>query len=292
MNSVNQLYAPKALGIRQEDRLCENHGPYIAKGLPPYTAERWTPCPECQDEQERAEAQAEKSSRQARLFESQLKAAGLDRRFLDKSFDNYVPRSGAQRKILEIVQAYVAEFPQNLEAGRCLGLLGQVGNGKTHLGVAVLREVILQDYSAKYVRAYDLYKAIKESWNSVGDKRSESETTREFTGPDLLVLDEVGVQFFTQAEETLMFQVIDSRYGQQKPTVIISNLGMPDKDKQREELADGDRRARQHRDVEDALGYRAYDRLTENGGLILEFRGPSFRNQDAGSGSGLEQAWQ
>lgn len=281
--------------MKRKPRNCPEHGDYESCSMDP---KFWTPCPVCQDRQEAERIQAKMAQNRIESFQSMLRFAGLGKRFLDKSFANYLPRSANQRQILAVVTDYAANFPANLDAGRCLGLIGDAGNGKTHLGVAILREVITAGYKGRYVRAYDLFKAIKESWNSIGAKRGESEAAADFTKPDLLVLDEVGVQFNTDTERTLLFQVIDTRYNDSLPTVVISNLPKPAADKQRD-LAGNDWEPRRNpKDLEDAMGFRSYDRLTENGGQILVFKGESFRrnpnpDQITAPAAGLQEtSWQ
>lgn len=274
--------------IQRKPMVCAEHGEYQAIYFPHY--ELWAQCPTCQEKADKARAAEEKEAEKLRVFQARLDYAGLSKRFADKGFDNYLPATSAQRKILDLVQGYADNFARNLESGRCLALIGDVGNGKTHLGVSVLRSVIMQGYSARYVRAYDLYKAIKESWNGIGNKRSETEAMEDFTKPDLLVIDEIGVQFGTGTEETLMINVIDARYNAMLPTVAISNLPRPKEDKNRPFGTEEERR-RKPVDLEDALGSRAYDRLIENDGLVLEFHGKSFRRIPQ-SPSQPAEAWQ
>jgi DNA replication protein DnaC len=160
-----------------------------------------------------------------------------------------------------------------------MALLGAPGLGKTHLGVSMLREVVGQGYTGLYARGYDFLLALKDAWAGRGRKAAEIDVIKQYVKPDLLVLDEIGVQYFTDAEETMFFQIIENRYGANKPTIIISNLGKPAPDKRRG--PDGRRLPgnNQTKDIEDALGFRAFDRLMEGGGICLEFFGESYRRR-------------
>ena len=86
-----------------------------------------------------------------------------------------------------------------------------------------------------------------------------------FIRPDLLILDEVGVQFGSETEKMILFEIINGRYEQLKPTIVISNLA---KDA-----------------LTDYLGERVVDRLREGGGRMLIFDWPSYRRQAARRGS-------
>ena len=267
----------------REPRECKIHGPFEAKLLVK-RPEIWSSCPVCEAEF-RAEKEVEAEFGRTRRMEENLMEAGILKRFRDKTFDNYRPQSEAQAQILEAVKGYADNFAEDFvghrAAGRCLGLLGGAGQGKTHLGVALLKEVIRQGFTARYCREYDFFLSVKNTWTGGGDKRTETEIIQGYVRPDLLVLDEIGVQFFSRAEEALIFQVIENRYGAVKPTVVISNLKKPKSGKSRE--GDGNPLSRTKvEDVEDALGFRSYDRLIEGGGILLTFPSAvSYRRPEA-----------
>jgi DNA replication protein DnaC len=259
--------------------VCKSHGEYEAKLLL-VQPEHWSNCPVCNSEILARRAGGDERSRLKRLEEN-LREAGILKRFQDATFDTYRPRNSVQAQILQDVRDYAKNFKNHLAAGRCLAILGGPGLGKTHLGVAMLKEVIGQGYKARYAREYNFFQAMKETFGGGRDKRTEREIIQEYVAPDLLVLDEIGVQFFTRAEETLIFQVIENRYGEVKPTVIISNLAAPIQNKRRD--GDGQPKDRsQVKDVEDALGFRSFDRMIQGGGIMLTFPDgqPSHRRQE------------
>jgi DNA replication protein DnaC len=71
------------------------------------------------------------------------------------------------------------------------------------------------------------------------------------------VLDEVGVQYGTDAEKQIAFEIINTRYENLRPTIIISNLNAAE--------------------LTTFIGERVMDRLKENGGRLLVFDWPSHR---------------
>ena len=75
----------------------------------------------------------------------------------------------------------------------------------------------------------------------------------------MLILDEVGVQFGSETEENLLFDIINTRYEDRKPTILISNL-------------DG-------AGVKKYLGERAFDRIREDGGKLIPFTWSSYRGK-------------
>ena len=75
--------------------------------------------------------------------------------------------------------------------------------------------------------------------------------------PGLLIIDEIGVQYGTDSERNILFEVINDRYEDMLPTIMISNLPL-------NELAP-------------LLGERVVDRMLE-GGAVLSFNWPSYRS--------------
>ena len=93
------------------------------------------------------------------------------------------------------------------------------------------------------------------------DSEREAQAFAALVTPHLLVIDEVGATKPTEFELATLFNVINGRYEQQKPTVIITNL-------KPSELAE-------------AIGERCVDRLREGGGIAVKFEWASARKGNA-----------
>jgi DNA replication protein DnaC len=187
-----------------------------------------------------------------------LRWAGLTKRFEHASFETYNPQHPRQEAVLEMVHGYAEHFDDHLKAGRSLVMVGKPGTGKTHLGFSILRQLMNKSdrFTGRLIGVSDLFRSIKETWQR-GSKKTEKEVIAELIAPHLLVIDEIGVQFDSQAERSLLYDVINGRYQEVLPTVVISNLP-------REELAG-------------VIGFRTFDRLRENGGLLVSFDWDSHR---------------
>jgi len=55
---------------------------------------------------------------------------------------------------------------------------------------------------------------------------SEQQAFNYLARPGLLVLDEVGVQHGSETERMLLTEIVNDRYADEKPTILISNLTM------------------------------------------------------------------
>lgn len=242
---------------------CPEHGDYIA--LTTKHSGQPSGCPVCA-ESARAAQEAEQAhddrNRAARIrLERSLGAAMIPPRFAGKDFAGYRATTKAQREVLRMCQQYAAEFRSHFDAGRCLLLVGNVGTGKTHLASAISEYVIRErGCLAVYRTLYSLMQYVKGSFGHEA-QYTEAQAYESLIEPHLLVIDEIGSTKQTEFEQATLFNVINGRYEQQRPTLVISNL-MPD-------------------ELEKSLGDRVMDRLRENGGICLVFDWESARREVA-----------
>ncbi|HUO85109.1 MAG TPA: ATP-binding protein [Thermoanaerobaculia bacterium] len=103
-------------------------------------------------------------------------------------------------------------------------LMGGCGTGKTHLAVAILREIIEIDKPGKllFINFQDLIQEIQASFDSDQSAR-KSEILRPVLGADLLVLDELGSQKPTNFVQDTLYSIINSRYNDQGLTIFTTN---------------------------------------------------------------------
>ncbi|MDX7988007.1 AAA family ATPase [Xenorhabdus sp. 12] len=179
-------------------------------------------------------------------------------RFAQASFATYQPQSLMAENNLKICQGYVQTWADRKKAGEGMILCGRQGTGKTHLAAAICREIAVGgDEDVFITTAPRLIRAFRRSWNSEGEM-SEFDTLRFYSELDLLVIDEIGVQYGTESERNILFEVLNNRYEDLLPTILISNVPVT-------ELAQ-------------FLGDRTLDRLLQ-GGTVLAFDWESYRRE-------------
>lgn len=149
--------------------------------------------------------------------------AGVPPRFMVKEFGSFEVGSDAQAKALQIAQGYANSFDGDLHRGCGLIFIGPTGTGKTHLAAAICKEVIRREHTALFTSVLECMQVIKESYRP-GSDSSEREAIAKFVAPDLLVLDEVGVQRGSDTENMLLTELMNQRYSKMKPTILLSNL--------------------------------------------------------------------
>lgn len=221
-------------------------------------------CQACVTEQRTAEELADKQRkereaelRRQRTIIETLGRSGIPPRFLSRSFESYQPRGGNDAARLQAAQKYAADFPLRKAAGQGIIMCGLTGTGKTHLACAIAKRIIEEHaQSAAYVTASHAFRTVKDTYRRDSEK-SEQQALAFFTSPALLILDEIGVQYGSDTELNILFDIVNGRYERMLPSILISNLSLDN--------------------LEKYAGARVIDRMKEGGGLLMVFDGESAR---------------
>ena len=238
-----------------KERNCSKHGAYTSTNFNDY----WTECPQCtkieRDKRNKEYDKQEAREREQRRWANKIGSAAIPERFKDRTLDSYVAKTSGQQKALAFAKEYAQNFDQVIKTGRSAIFVGKPGTGKTHLAIGIALSIMQQQRSPVFVTVQRLIRRVKDSWRT--KEETESEVIDAFASPDLLILDEVGVQFGSEFEKQLLFDVLNERYEKLKPSILLSNIPS-------EQLSD-------------YLGERVTDRLRENGGALIGFNWDSYR---------------
>lgn len=99
--------------------------------------------------------------------------------------------------------------------------MGTRGTGKTQLGTCLVRAACNASRSAEYVKALDIFIALREAYRKDGP--SETSIVDRFISPDLLVIDAMEERGETPFENRLLNHIIDRRYDNLDDTLLITN---------------------------------------------------------------------
>lgn len=146
-----------------------------------------------------------------------------------------------------------------VDAGGIIVFLGDRGNGKTQCGVELIRRACRRGESALYLRSREIGMRLREAYDD-GSQLTEREAVDLLVRPHLLVVDECQERPDRDWEIRSFNLIIDKRYGEGRPTVLIANTTEP-----------------QFRAL---MGGAILDRIKEDGGGARVFDWPSFRVQD------------
>lgn len=194
-----------------------------ARGLPSNYLEPPFTCHRCQD----TGFSAGKRCVCFRQLLHRLEGSSLpqDEHWSFVTFDlSYYPEGRSRQamdNILERLREYATTFePQ----GKSLLLLGKTGLGKTHLSLAVGKEVAAAGHWVEYTSA----QAMMDRFERVRFDRDPSPQDRDFITAtlrcDLLILDDLGAEFITSFSQSVLYHVLNERLLASRAIVVSTNL--------------------------------------------------------------------
>ncbi len=157
----------------------------------------------CADEVERRESKQLKMRRRRASFDGQK---GLDE--FDWSFNPAIPKA----KLVDLASCAFVPKRENIL------LLGPAGVGKSHVAQAIGERSCGAGYSVCYGPAHDMLAQLRAAR---ADATLEKRMLR-FTGPDLLIIDDLGLRPLERDEPIDLYAIIRARY-ERGAMVVTSN---------------------------------------------------------------------
>ena len=236
------------IDLKTQSTSCDKHGDFESRN---FIGRVWSKCPACTSENAAIEtAREEAKARAAKLqaWQRQIGESGIPERFHTRTLNTFKAENDGQRHALQFATSFADGFEARKKTGRGAIFLGLPGTGKTHLAVGIGMQLMKLGRPVLFSTVMRAIRRIKDTW-SRGSEESESQAVAALVFPDLLILDEVGIQFGTETEKNLLFDVLNERYERRKATLLLSNL-----------LLD---------QVRAYLGDRVFDRMREDGGDVV-----------------------
>jgi DNA replication protein DnaC len=149
-----------------------------------------------------------------------LSDANIPKRYLHCTLDNFAAYNESLEKAVAKAGRLVDAFPV---IGQGLFLEGQPGVGKTHLAVAMLKQVI-QSSGARglFYDTRELLRVIRSTYDP-SIRTTELEILRPVMKADLLVLDDLGAEKTSEWVEETMNLIVNTRYNERRATIFTSN---------------------------------------------------------------------
>lgn len=156
-----------------------------------------------------------------RTIQQYLASARIPRRYQQCELSNFDTGISSHRQAHQKITRFIEQFPV---VDRGLLLHGDHGVGKTHLAVALLKDVIrLKGARGLFYETRDLLKLVRDTYTTQSEA-TELEVLRPVFEAELLVLDDIGSEKKSEWVEETLGLVINTRYSERRVTVITTNL--------------------------------------------------------------------
>jgi len=199
---------------------------------------------------------AEVTARRQKALERHIRQARLPRRKTLEEYDFTFPKRIPKQGILRLFDCeFVAQHG-------CAILIGGTGTGKSHLLTALGYTACEKAISVEFTRVIDMINQLTTAQINGTLQRK----LKEYTRPQLLLLDELGYLPVDKRGADLMFQVVAARY-ESGSIVITTNRKFRDWGK--------------IFDVDNTLATAMIDRLMHHGETLI-IEGESYRTKDKG----------
>jgi DNA replication protein DnaC len=264
--SIEQIvhaFAKERIQPLGEERVCPSHGSHESFKLT-YLGRTATvnSCPKCLDVT--LNTWKEEAARDFIEKIEGIIQKNIPRRFWSASIESFQTPFPQMEGIKRKIKGFISS-----RQGKSLVMIGKPGTGKTHLGYAIYKHLLISTLTENgidvmqrpiFATALDIIRDFKECWRqcSPDDEDqyrpafiSERQALTHYGNTPILIVDEVGVGFQSETEKLILTEIINYRYERMLPIVLISNL--------------------EPSQLTNVLGERVIDRLKEGEFLIFDW---------------------
>lgn len=202
--------------------------------------------------------------RERKKQQRMMKRSGIAGDFRKVGFKNF--NTDDRPPILKVAKSTAITYCKEFYELKCkrqnsIAFLGQVGAGKTHLGIAICNNLMAKNIGVKYMQYREEIGKIK---RVINDEEEYNKIIGEVKTATVLLIDDLfkragNEKKVNDADVRIMFEIINYRYVNYKPIIVSS-----------EYTTDG------LLDVDEALGSRIIE-MTK--GRIIEFQGRELNHR-------------
>lgn len=183
-------------------------------------------------------------------------SCGVPKKLKNATLSNYTPNNQNQAQALKKCTEYAASGLENINRGEGLFFFGPVGTGKTHLAVATVQAIIsknpeqfgyrndsslyskdnVQNSAGKYfsfISVVELLNTMREGFRGNAWHQEKAQNLmHQAKINDLVILDDLGAEKYTEWVEEQIFYLVDVRYRMERATIFTSNCSLDFLEKQ------------------------------------------------------------
>lgn len=152
-------------------------------------------------------------------FVNRIKESGLQTQLETKTFKTFKVSNEKQKAILDKCIAF-SNKPTNM-----LAMLGQTGAGKTHLGTAIVGNLVYKGYSASYVEWQNEMNIARDDYYKVKQSKMD-----EWKSVDVLYIDDLfknkdnDTNLIASSEFNIAWDILDHRLKRNMITILSSEF--------------------------------------------------------------------
>jgi DNA replication protein DnaC len=146
--------------------------------------------------------------------------ARLPQRYRDVAFDRF-PVTEMPAPVVQTVRRFTRDVDRNLDEGRGIWFMGDVGTGKTTLAMLVSKAALA---AGRTTAIYSLPRLLNVVRDAIGSDEGKLELLDRLATVDLLHLDDVGAESSTDWVLEQLYSIVNTRYEEERSLVVTTNL--------------------------------------------------------------------
>jgi DNA replication protein DnaC len=132
--------------------------------------------------------------------------------------------SKGSAEVVKAVRAFTEAIEENLDSGRGLWLMGDVGTGKTTLAMIVSKAAVEAGHTVAVYSLPRLLARIRRTYDADAGEDSYLQFFGRLTSVDLLHIDDLGAEKSSDWVLEQLYAIVDERYEAERSMVVTTNL--------------------------------------------------------------------
>ncbi len=127
---------------------------------------------------------------------------------------------------IKIAYNEAKKFCEEFKTTKNILFYGNTGLGKTYISSCIAKEIIDLGYSVRFMSASKLFSVYDDYKFNRGNEEENKRITDEAYSCDLLIIDDLGTEFFTSNSLSFLYDLMNERIIQGKKMIITTNLSI------------------------------------------------------------------